>query len=93
VEYAGSVSLINNYGANLFVVASGGQQNPYCGNNNYDLQASVDGGWVSGASNTNQIGSKTTSISFLVPPGSSYTVTSSPWNCGVGLIVLSASTF
>ena len=93
LSYAGSVSLINNYGASLFVVASGGEQNPYCGNNNYDLQAYVDGVWVSGASNTNQIGSKTTSTSFLVPAGSSYTITSSPWNCGVGQIILSAATF
>ena len=91
--YAGSASLVNTYGKNLFVAASGGYQNPYCGNNNYDLNAYVDGVWIASSTNNNQSYAKSGFLSFIVPPGSSYTVTSAPYNCGIGLIVLSAATF
>lgn len=89
--YDNTVTLTNTYGRNLFVIASGGVQ--VCGGNDYDLQAFVNGAWVGSITNNNTAYAKTGAISFIVPPGASYTVISHPWNCAYGHFTLSAAVF
>ncbi|MFM0729320.1 shufflon system plasmid conjugative transfer pilus tip adhesin PilV [Paraburkholderia sediminicola] len=86
-----SVTLSNGYGKLLFVTAFGGQNT--CNNSNaYDLQAYVDGGYVGGVSSNQSGGAATDSYTFLVPIGATYTVTSTPYLCGSGVIQLTAAT-
>ncbi|MGE4350645.1 MAG: hypothetical protein AB7E52_00470 [Bdellovibrionales bacterium] len=93
VGYFNTVTLTNTYGRNLFVIASGGEQNSTCGGNDYDLQAYVNGMWVGSITNNNTNWAKTGTLSFMVPPGASYTVVSHPWNCAYGHFALSAAVF
>ncbi|SOE65261.1 shufflon protein, N-terminal constant region [Burkholderia sp. OK233] len=86
-----SVTLSNGYGKLLFVTAFGGQNT--CNNSNaYDLQAYVNGGYVGGVSSNQSGGAATDSYTFLVPIGATYTVTSTPYLCGSGVIQLTAAT-
>jgi hypothetical protein len=89
--YYSSMSRTNSSGRGMMVMASGGN-NPYCyGNyaNSYNLNGYVNGSWVTYASDANIEYSKAGHISFFVPNGSNYTVTSAPYGCGVGYFYVS----
>ncbi|MBF8164732.1 prepilin, shufflon protein A [Pseudomonas mendocina] len=55
------------------------------GENRYYLAAVVNGSMVAAATNANQDYSKTGNISFGVPANTSYTITSTPYNCPAGV--------
>jgi hypothetical protein len=89
--YYRTMSRTNSSGRGMMVMASGGSD-PYCsGNyaNPYNLNGYVNGNWVTYASDSNIEYSKAGHISFFVPNGSSYTVTSAPYGCGVGYFYVS----
>jgi hypothetical protein len=89
--YYRTMSRTNSSGRGMMVMASGGND-PYCGGNYanpYNLNGYVNGNWVTYASDSNIEYSKAGHISFFVPNGSSYTVTSAPYGCGVGYFYVS----
>lgn len=55
------------------------------GENRYYLAAVVNGSMVAAAANANSAYSKTGNISFGVPANTSYTITSTPYNCPAGV--------
>lgn len=80
--FAGWAVYSNTSASTWAVTASGGTN--MCGGNGFDLQGYVNGGWVAGSSNNNPDWAKSGSITFFVPAGSTFYVTSSPWSCGFG---------
>lgn len=85
-------SATNTYGKTLLVMASGGERNPICGNNGIQLTGTVAGNSVAYASDSNSTGYKTTSITFLVPAGAVWQVTSRPFGCAYGAFTVVAAT-
>lgn len=93
--YMGSVTRTNPTSSPMFVNAYGGNGLGGTCTNRYEMTASVwDGAWiiVAQSQHTYDVGIKTTSVSFMVPGGSSYTVTSNPYTCGLGQIGLTEFT-
>lgn len=91
----GSVSRTNNTSAPMFVTAHGGNGSGGTCGNRYNLSAAVlYGSWitVAGSQHTYDVGSKSDSIAFMVPAGSSYQVSSYPYACGAGIIRLTELT-
>lgn len=97
--YWGSMSRYNGTGTPLFVSAYGGNGSGGTCGNRYQLSASVYsvplGGWVpvAGSSHTYDVGSKSESIGFMVPAGSTYQISSSPYTCGAGVMYISEYMF
>lgn len=97
-SYWGSMSRYNSTGAPMFVSAYGGNGSGGTCGNRYQMSASVYsvplGTWitVAGSSHTYDVGSKSESIGFMVPAGSTYLITSSPYACGSGIIRVSEFT-
>ena len=93
--YRGSVTRTNTASTPIFVTAYGGNGvGGTCGNR-YQMSAAVFyGSWitVSGSVHTYDVGNKTTSTGFMVPAGSAYTVSSYPYQCGMGVIYLTEFT-
>lgn len=85
-QYVGSAVLATSSHAAIVQVTGGSAAS--CGGdgeNRYYLAAVVDGTVVAAATNANQTYSKTGNISFGVPANTSYTITSTPYNCPSGV--------
>ena len=90
-QYRGTVTRTNDGASPMYVTAYGGQGTGGICPNRYDMSAAVlYGSWITVASalQTYEAGNKVTSVSFMVPGGSSYRVTSYPYGCGAGIINL-----
>jgi hypothetical protein len=82
----GRVHSANNWYRAILITAWGGNCS-YCTGeamNNCQLTGLVSGNPVQNSTNNNQTGAKTCNISFLVPPGQGWTVTSDPWDSKKG---------
>ncbi|WP_252515959.1 prepilin, shufflon protein A [Escherichia coli] len=85
-SHSGSFSGSNNGTGTLFVYASGGNGGSSCANP-AKLQGFVNGSQVAVNANNNPDYAKTVFITFAVPSGSSYQITSYPtenYSCGRG---------
>lgn len=91
VPYNQSANLTNTYGKPLLVTAYGGVN--VCGNSNaWNLTGYVNGSAVQTIADSSSGGYKQGSMSFLVPIGANYSVTSLPYNCAYGTFNLTAAT-
>lgn len=93
--YWGSVTRTNTASTPIYVTAYGGNGSGGTCGNRYQMSAAVYyGGWitVSHSVHTYDLGTKITSTGFMVPSGSAYTVSSSPYLCGMGVIYLTEFT-
>ncbi|WP_227642478.1 prepilin, shufflon protein A [Klebsiella pneumoniae] len=84
----------NTGGGTLFVYASGGNNGSAGGScvNTSNLQGYVSGALISVNASNNPAYGKTAFISFAVPPGASYQITSYPTentSCGAGVFSVS----
>lgn len=93
--YWGNVTRTNPGTSPIYVNAYGGNGTGGTCTNRYQMTASVlYGTWVivANSEHTYDVGVKTTSVGFMVPGGSAYTVTSNPYTCGAGVINLTEFT-
>ncbi|RBB97365.1 shufflon system plasmid conjugative transfer pilus tip adhesin PilV [Pseudomonas sp. MWU12-2115] len=93
--YMGTVTRTNPTSSPMLVTAFGGYGVGGTCTNVYQMTAAVwDGAWVvvGDTQQTYNLGVKSTFLSFMVPGGSSYTVSSAPYLCGQGQISLSEFT-
>lgn len=89
--YLNIASGVNNYGKALLIMASDGSLT--CGNSNaVELLGYMNGQLITREYRSGAGGSDYRSITFIVPAGASWAVTSNPWNCGSGNIAISAAT-
>ncbi|MFL9611180.1 hypothetical protein ACKF11_13950 [Methylobacillus sp. Pita2] len=87
--YFGSSTRVNNSGSLVFVTAYGfNGVGGTCGNR-INGNATVDGIAVASIGITMDTGSKVGSFSFVVPNGSTYSITSNPYGCGSGRFTVS----
>ncbi|WP_157043699.1 hypothetical protein [Nitrobacter hamburgensis] len=89
--YRGSMSRTNSSGRGMMVMASGGLNSSCGGNyaNPSNLNGYVNGNWVTYSNDNNIEMGKGSQLTFFVPPGSYYSVTSSPYGCGNGYFYVS----
>ncbi len=79
-SYSGTFNGYNSSSKAIQIQAMGGT----CGNR-FDLRGSVSGfGLVAYSTTANPDWGKGTSITFMVPSKTSYTITSYPYSCGAG---------